>query len=83
MSMYDKKIAVFTGKAVSVRKLFEELDDVSCRTKLAVRTDVKALHDNLDWDTFGQHRVVFYGDFREDIKNLATLIGFEIVEEDK
>jgi L-fucose isomerase-like protein len=83
ISMYDKKIAVFTGKAVSGRKLFEEWDDISCRTKLAIKTDVKALHDNLDWNTFAQHRVVFYGDFREDIKNLATLIGFEVVEEDR
>lgn len=85
MSMYDKKIAVFTGKTVSLSQLFQEVDNpgVSCRTKLAIRTDVKALLENLDWRTFSGHRVVFYGDIREDIQNLAILIGFEVVEEDK
>jgi len=83
MSMYDKKIAIFTGKTVSGRKLFEEWDDVSCRTKLAIKANTKALLNNSDRGTFANHRVVFYGDFREDIENLATLIGFEIVEEDK
>jgi hypothetical protein len=85
MSMYDKKIAVFTGTTVSGRKMFEEWDHpgVSCRTKLAIKTNTKALLENYDTKTFAYHRVVFYGDFREEIKNIATFIGFEVVEEDK
>jgi len=85
MSMYDKKIAVFTGKSVSGKQLFSEWDNpgVSCRTKLAIQTDTKALLGNLDWQTFAQHRVIFYGDYREKFKDLATLIGFEVIDEDR
>ena len=59
-----------------------EWDDLACRTKIAIKTNTKALIKNLDSKTFGVHRVVFYGDFREKFKDLATLIGFEVVEED-
>lgn len=83
ISMHDKKISVFTGKTVSGEELFEYWDDLLCRTKLAIETNAKALLENLDWKTFGNHRVAFYGDHREKIKDLATLIGFEVVEKDR
>ena len=83
MSMYDKKISVFTGEAVSARELFEAWDDLACRTKLAIEADTEALLRNMDWQTFGVHRVVFYGDYRQKIKDLATLIGFEVAEDDR
>lgn len=38
---------------------------------------------NYDRQTFGVHRVVFYGDYRGEFKDLATLVAFEIVEEDR
>lgn len=83
ISMYDKKISVFTGKTVSGEMLFPYWDDILCRTKIAIKTDAKALFENLDWSTFGAHRVAFFGDYRQEIKDLAKLIGFEVVEEDK
>ena len=43
----------------------------------------ESLLENLDWKTFGNHRVTFYGDYRQKTKYLATLIGFEVVEKDK
>ncbi|RKY69311.1 MAG: hypothetical protein DRN21_06375, partial [Thermoplasmata archaeon] len=64
-------------------KFFKEWDNLGCRTKLAVETDTEALLRNVDWQTFGVHRVAFYGNHRQKIKDLATLIGFEIVEDDK
>ena len=83
ISMVDKKISLFTGEAVSGRELFEAWDDLACRTKLAIKTDTAGLLEHLDWKTFGVHRVVFYGNFREKMKDLATLIGFEVVEKDR
>ena len=80
---HDKKISVFTGKSVCGESLFTYWYDILCRTKLAIRADGKALLKNLDWKAFGFHRVVFYGDHRQEIKDLATLIGFEVVEVDK
>jgi hypothetical protein len=29
------------------------------------------------------HRTLFYGDWRDHLKNLATLLGIEVFEEDK
>lgn len=81
ISMYDKKISLFTGKTISDKEIFNEWNNLACRTKVAIKTNAKALLNNVDWQTFGTHKVVFYGDFKEDIKNLANLIGFEIVEE--
>ncbi len=83
ISMYDKKISLFTGKATSGRKFFKEWDNLGCRTKLAVETDTEALLRNVDWQTFGVHRVAFYGDHRRRFKDLAALMGFEVMEDDK
>ena len=80
LSVYDRKMTLFTGEAVDGRELFEDWEDLACRTKLAVRTDTEKLLENLDWQIFGHHRVAFYGDHRRMFKDLATLIGYEIVE---
>ena len=83
ISVYDRKISVFTGRTVSGEKFFTEWDNLGCRTKLAIETDTDALLRNVDWDVFGSHRVVFYGDLRSQVKDLARLIGFDLIEEDK
>lgn len=82
IDMNNKKIAVFTGETVSGEELFPYWNDLLCRTKVAIKTDAKALHDNRDWKTFGHHRVTFFGDYRQEFLNLAKLIGFEAVEID-
>jgi hypothetical protein len=83
ISIYDKKITLFTGETVSGEELFTGWDDILCRTKLAVKTDAEALFEHLDWKTFGNHRVAFYGDHRRRFKDLAVLMGFEVVEENR
>jgi len=83
VSVHDKKLAVSTGRAVSGTKFFADWDDLACRTKIAVETNTEALLANLDWQTFGVHRVLFYGEFRQAFKDLATLMGFEAIEEDR
>lgn len=83
LSMVERKLALSTGKTVSGHDYFADWDDLACRTKIAVETDTEVLLSNLDWRTFGTHRVVFFGDFRQTLKDLARLIGFEVVEEDR
>ncbi len=83
ISLYQKKISVFAGETVSGDELFPYWNDILCRTKLAIKTNGKAVFENLDWGTFGNHRVAFYGDYRQEFKDLAKLIGFEVVEKDK
>lgn len=58
-------------------------DDKGCRTKLAVQVDAKRLLNNWDAEFHNWHRVTFYGDWRKEAINLATLLGLEIFEEDK
>jgi hypothetical protein len=33
------------------------------------------------WDQYGWHRVTFYGDLREPVKELAAALRFRFVEE--
>jgi L-fucose isomerase-like protein len=56
-------------------------EDKACRTKLAaeVKGDINKLLTF--WDTWGWHRVTFYGDLKRPVQHLAGLTGFEIIEE--
>jgi hypothetical protein len=53
----------------------------ACRTKLAgeVVGDIEKLFAY--WDTYGWHRVTFYGDLREPVRALAAALRFTLVEE--
>jgi len=82
-SVHDRKVAVFSGRAVSGHDLFPGWEDILCRTKLAISADAAKLFANLDWVTFGNHRVVFYGDHKQQFRDFATLLGYEFVEKDK
>lgn len=55
--------------------------DRACRTKLAgeVVGDVEKLFTY--WDLYGWHRVTFYGDLREPMRELAKALKFRFVEE--
>jgi len=55
--------------------------DRACRTKLAgeVAGDIEKLFTF--WDQYGWHRVTFYGDLREPLKELAAALKFRFVEE--
>jgi hypothetical protein len=55
-------------------------DDKACRTKLAA--EVKDVHKLFaEWDQWGWHRVTFYGDLREPVYTLSSLLGFKMIEE--
>ncbi|UCG57590.1 MAG: hypothetical protein JSU70_22330 [Phycisphaerales bacterium] len=73
----DKKQVIFhQGKSVA------NIDeDRACRTKLAaeVEGDIDKLMNY--WDTWGWHRVTFYGDLKRPVQNIAAMLGFEIIEE--
>jgi hypothetical protein len=83
VSVHDKKLSLFAGQTAAGEHLFPGWNDILCRTKLAIETDAEALFENLDWATFGNHRVVFYGDHRKKFRDLAVLLGYETVEKDK
>jgi len=71
-----REILLHRGKAVENIVL-----DRACRTKLACEVigDMEKLFTF--WDEYGWHRVTFYGDLREPVKELAQALSFRFVEE--
>lgn len=71
-----KEILVHRAKAVD-----NVVIDRACRTKLAgeVVGDYEKLHTY--WDQYGWHRVTFYGDLLEPVRELADGLKFRFVEE--
>lgn len=56
-------------------------DDRACRTKLVAEPlgDFEKLFTK--WDEWGWHRVTFYGDLKKAAYDLASFLGYSIVEE--
>jgi hypothetical protein len=74
---HNKK-QVILHQGVSVENVDE---DRACRNKLAVEVkgDIYKLLNY--WDEWGWHRVTFYGDLKRPVYNIASLLGFEVIEE--
>lgn len=74
---------------ISAGKIFDVThDELGCRTQFWTKVaDARQMLHNwgagiLQGDTMTLlHRVVFYGDHLADIKNLGTLMGFNVVKE--
>jgi len=74
---------ISTGKIIEVTH-----NDLGCRTQFVTQVgDARKMFNNwgggkLDDDVMTLlHRVVFYGDHLQSIKNLGALMGFDVVEE--
>jgi len=79
ISVEHKGITVHTGKSVA-----NVVEPKACRTKLACEVNTERILEN--WNIapgFGWHRVTCYGDLRREVKYLAKLQGYRLVEEDK
>lgn len=73
----SQKLTLHTAQAVD-----NEDSSHACATKLVGKTDTKKIAEN--WrERTGWHRVVFYGNWREDLKKLATLLNLDVLEEDR
>ena len=83
ISVYHKKIAVSSGRSVRGEDYYRDFKDRLCRTKLAIRLNTEAFARRYDTATFGVHRNVIFGDYREQLKDLADLMGYEFVPEDE
>ena len=47
-----------------------------------VSVDASKVLRYVDADKYGVHRCATFGDFRSRIKDIATFIGFNVIEED-
>lgn len=57
-------------------------DPTVCATALKIKANAKAIAGKFRWRA-GWHRVLFYGDHREEFGELATLLGLKTVIEDE
>jgi hypothetical protein len=53
-----------------------------CRVKLIVKTEAKKVQRYAYPDKYGIHRSAIFADIREQVKDVGTLLGFEVIEED-
>jgi hypothetical protein len=83
IDVLSKKILVHTGTTVSGYSLYKDFGYLMCRSKLVAKVDAKKIQRHVYEDRFGVHRTVTFGDHRERIKDLATLMGYEVIEEDR
>jgi len=84
VDLLHKQILVFTGETVDGHALYDHLDDIACRTKVIVKVDnIEAVQNHQSPDEFGIHRAATLGDLRQEIKDAATLLGFDVIETDK
>jgi len=70
----EKALVMHSGKTVANID-----DDKACRTKLATEANVQKILETYRW---GWHRVTFFGNWRKEVKDLATLMGLHVYEED-
>jgi hypothetical protein len=78
LEINNEKREILFHQAVSVDN---DPDDRACRTKLCADPvgDIEKLFTM--WDTWGWHRVTFYGDLKEPVYALADRLGCRVIEE--
>jgi hypothetical protein len=79
------KIGVFTGETVDPDDYYRDIDTgVWCRTKLVTKVeDAAEIERHYSVDAYGLHRAGTFGDLRGMIMDLAHLVGYEVIEEDR
>lgn len=78
------------GEMTKVRETFRlprdfSFDQIGCQNKFVVETDAEKVLENAQilWDMCAAHRNLYVGDFKKELKDLATLLGLEFIEEDR
>lgn len=87
-----KKVSIYTGTVLDGNALFADFANCICRNKMVVQIDRPERCYLLPsspnegafrnwWGSWGCHQVVFYGDLREPIRQVAGQTGFRVVED--
>jgi len=82
LSPEERVLAISKSKILGNIFATDGLHGLVCASKVVAKTNTGALLNNWVWRA-GWHRVLFYGDWREELKDLATLLRLKVVEEDK
>ncbi len=82
----NRKIRLHTGEVVNGYEIYtggEDLDNVMCTAKIIARVDAKKLREQHLPSLYGIHTNATLGDLRQQIKDIAVLLGFDIIESDR
>lgn len=87
----QKKMAIHQGRSIGVMNKEDvhlergpmSLEERGDLNKFIVEANAKKILEKFDYGTFGWHRSIFCGDYREPLKNIAALLGLEVIEEDR
>lgn len=81
------QIRLHTGVTVNGRAVYtggEDIDNVMCTAKIISKVEnIKKVRDQHFPSLYGIHHCITLGDLRQQIKDIATLIGIELIERDK
>ncbi len=76
LSLDEKILTIHTSELIGIEESIH-----ACSNKLVAKTDVHKIV--LNWKRrSGWHRVVFFGNYRDEFINVARLLGLKIIEED-
>jgi hypothetical protein len=82
----NKKIRLHTGETVNGYDIYtggEDLYNVMCTGKVIARVDAEKIRDQHLPYLYGIHTNVTLGDLRQQMKDIAVLLGFELIESDR
>jgi hypothetical protein len=82
----NRKIRMHTGETVNGYDIYtggEDLYNVMCTAKVIASVDARKLRDQHLPYLYGIHTNVTLGDLREQLKDMAVLLGFDFVESDR
>jgi len=82
-----KQIRLHTGEIVDGHAIYtggEDIENVMCTAKIISKVDnIKKVRDQHFPSLYGIHHCITLGDLRQQIKDIAVLLGIEVTERDK
>ena len=82
----NRTIRLHTGKTVNGYEIYtggEDIYNVMCTAKVIASVDAEKIRNQHLPYLYGIHTNVTLGDLRQPLKDLAVLLGFEVVESDR
>ncbi len=83
----NKILRLHTGKIVDGHRIYtggENLDNVMCTAKIVIKhEDIEKIQDRFQPYLYGIHTAATLGDLRTPLKDVAVLLGLDVVETDR
>jgi len=82
----NRTIRLHTGEVVNGHDIYtggEDLDNVMCTAKLIAVLNARRMRDQHVPYLYGIHTNVTLGDLRQQIKDIAVLLGFDTIQSDR